>query len=292
MKLFLKRLSRLQYLGLLGFLHIFFKHSFWRYLWLFFLFGFIDIFLQPYAFIQSMAQVIGMVIAPIKHGFNPPSPNNYTHTVNYRLPFNGTYTVVNGGINRKSSHSWSIQTQRYAYDFIMLDQEGHSHKNDGTSVSDYYCYGQPILAPADGRVIEVENHYKDSRVFGNGQVDCTAKDIRGNYILIQHAKKEYSLLAHLKSKSINVTVGETVSAGQVIALCGNSGNTSEPHLHFHLQDTPDFYSSSGLPIYFYGIKISPAPHYKNYDSRPIPSFNPIENPHYISRGYEVSPSDV
>ena len=71
--------------------------------------------------------------------------------------------------------------------------------------------------------------------------------------MIQHAEKEYSLLAHLKPGSICVRTGQQVNLGEKIGECGNSGNTSEPHLHFQIQSGKSFYSSFGLPVSFSNI---------------------------------------
>jgi len=83
--------------------------------------------------------------------------------------------------------------------------------------------------------------------------------LRGNFIVIKHAEKEYSLYAHLAPKSVVVSKGGRVLQGQIIAKCGNSGNTSEPHLHFQLQTGKSFFTSAGLPIYFTNIKTNKKP---------------------------------
>jgi murein DD-endopeptidase MepM/ murein hydrolase activator NlpD len=72
----------------------------------------------------------------------------------------------------------------------------------------------------------------------------------GNYVILDLDNDEYALLAHLKGNSILVEKGEDVEPGQHLGECGNSGNTSEPHLHFHLQDNPEFGKGRGLPAYF------------------------------------------
>jgi murein DD-endopeptidase MepM/ murein hydrolase activator NlpD len=68
--------------------------------------------------------------------------------------------------------------------------------------------------------------------------------------MIRHADGEYGFYAHLLKDSLTVKVGDKVKLGQVIGVCGFSGNGTEPHLHFHLQDRPDFYQGMGLPIKF------------------------------------------
>ena len=83
---------------------------------------------------------------------------------------------------------------------------------------------------------------------------CSASDVRGNYIVIQHSAQEYSTIAHIKKDSFCVKIGDKVSRGQILARCGNSGNTSEPHIHFQIQQGKSFLFSAGLPIWFTNLK--------------------------------------
>lgn len=286
MKRFILFCEKIKYLGLLGLLSLFLDHRLLNFLWLFWLFGFVGIFYNLPVFLQSLKQVWGMLAAPFRYGFHMPNAENYQCKVGYSLPFRGAWTAVNGGIDKKHSHSWRIQTQRYAYDFIILNEEGHSFSGERTKLADYYCYGKEVLSPAEGEVVEVRDKYPDSLLLGHGQADCSARDIRGNYILIRHADKEYGLLAHLQPGSVRVKPGDTVKRGQCVAYCGNSGNTSEPHLHFHLQDSMSFYTSAGLPIEFNGVTRLPAPNYAVYDSRHVPIPGSVSK--YIFRGLSVS----
>ncbi len=88
---------------------------------------------------------------------------------------------------------------------------------------------------------------------------CSASDVRGNYIVIQHSAQEYSTIAHIKKDSFCVKPGDKVFRGQVIARCGNSGNTSEPHIHFQIQQGKSFLFSAGLPIWFTNLKNHTSP---------------------------------
>lgn len=287
MKRFVRFCDKIKYLGLLGLPSLLFDNRIFTMLWLFWLFGFVGIFYNFPVFLQSLKQCWGMLAVPIRYGKRIPNVENHKNTVIYSLPFQGTWTVVNGGPHKASSHSWEIPTQRYAYDFLILDEKGHSFQGDATKAANYYCYGREVLAPADGVVIEVKNEYSDSLIAGNGQVDCSARDLRGNYLLIRHAKEEYSLLAHLKPGSICVKVGDEIKRGQQLALCGNSGNSSEPHLHFHLQDGTSLFTSAGLPIEFSNINVASAPNYSTYDPRPALTDTSV-NGNYIQRGQDVS----
>ncbi len=287
MKKFVRLCEKIQYLGFLGLLSFIFNNRLLNLFWLFWLFGLVSIIYNFSVFLQSLKQLWGMLVIPLRYGSNLPDAENYQCKVKYSLPFHGTWTVVNGGIDKTSSHSWEINTQRYAYDFVILDEKGYSSSGENKKTADYYCYGKKILAPADGEVVELQDKHPDSLLLGDGQVDCSAKDIRGNYILIRHADKEYGLLAHLQPESIRVKVGDTVKRGQCIAYCGNSGNTSEPHLHFHLQDGMSFYTSAGLPIEFADITVQPTPNYSAYDPRPVPTAA-MSPEKYIMRGQNVA----
>lgn len=164
--------------------------------------------------IQSLKQLWGMIVLEYKYHGNLPNIENYHTQVKYSLPFDGEWVVANGGVTEKTSHSWEIPTQRYAYDFIILDNTGSSFKGDETEAGSFYCYGRDILAPADGSVAEICTGNLDSGITKNRAVSCKARDIRGNYILICHSDQEYTLSAHLKPDSIQVSVGAIRKKGR------------------------------------------------------------------------------
>jgi murein DD-endopeptidase MepM/ murein hydrolase activator NlpD len=202
---------------------------------------------NPFVQAQSFAQIAGHIGALARYRGHPPAPERYEQTTDLTLPFDGTWNVVNGGVTKADSHSWFPIAQRYAYDFCITDEEGHTHDGNGTDHEDYYCYSEAILAPADGVVVAASDGHRDSPYFE--WLDPLQRDIRGNYVTIKHAEDEYSLLAHLQEGSIVVSEGERIERGQQIGRCGHSGNSTEPHLHFQLQDRPRFFAA-GLPIAF------------------------------------------
>jgi len=287
MKHFIRFCGKIKYLGLLGLLGLFSDYRSFNFLWLFWMFGFVEIFYNFPVFLQSLKLLWGMLVVPLRYGSHIPDANNYHCQVKYSLPFYDAWVVVNGGVDKKFSHSWDVPTQRYAYDLLILDESGKSYIGNGKKMTDYYCYGKEILAPADGEVIDAISVYSNSLILKNGQADCAAHDIRGNHILIRHSEREYSLLAHLQPGSINVKAGDTVERGQIIARCGNSGNSSEPHLHFQLQCGKNFFSSAGLPIEFENISSAPMLNYSAYDPRPLPPVIDLQEK-YIVRGQEVA----
>lgn len=206
-------------------------------------------------FKQIINQICGLFYMAFRYEGKFPDKDNFRCAQPYSLPFEGIWAVINGGVVEKTSHSWEVATQRYAYDFVILDDEGNSFSGDGTALQDFYCYGKDILAPADGVVVETLDGNPESDIALDGKIKNYSSDIRGNYLLIRHTESEFSLLAHLKPSSILVSVGDTVKRGQKLAQCGNTGNSTEPHLHFYLQNGRSFCCSPGLPISFENINV-------------------------------------
>jgi murein DD-endopeptidase MepM/ murein hydrolase activator NlpD len=199
---------------------------------------------------QMVAMGFGQLIALIRRRGQLPDAATYTQRARYSLPFEGEWFVFNGGITPETSHSWDVITQRYAYDFVQVDGALMRHRDEGTVLTDYLCYGQPLLAPADGEVVAVRDAVRDAPRPGSGWLDFLAGDFRGNHVVIKHAEGEYSMLAHLVPGSITVRKGVRVQRGQVVGRCGNSGHSTEPHLHFHVQDHRNFWIAAGVPVRF------------------------------------------
>lgn len=183
-----------------------------------------------------------------------PSPYlEYQTKAELRLPFDGEWFVFWGGRSVEQNYHAAVSDQRFAYDFVVL-QDGASFSGDGTREADYFCWGKPVLAPASAKVVSMERLLADNPP---GIMD--AANPAGNYVILDLGEGEYALLAHLKANSITVEQGDSVEPGQVLGACGNSGNTSEPHLHFHLQDEPEFGKGSGLPAYFHDYRADGEP---------------------------------
>lgn len=174
-----------------------------------------------------------------------PSPYlDYQTRAQLHLPFKGDWHVFWGGMDIEQNYHAVAADQRFAYDFVQR-VDGVSHRGDGHQLSDYYCWNEPILAPAKGTVVAVVDGLLDQAI-GTANPQSPA----GNHVMLDLGHDEYALIAHLQQGSVAVEAGEHVEAGQQLGLCGNSGNTSEPHLHFHLQDSPVFGQGLGLPAYF------------------------------------------
>jgi hypothetical protein len=204
---------------------------------------------NPLLVTQSFLQTVGIVSEKI-FGHPVLEAEQYKQKMNYILPVAGEWRVFNGGVTKETSHSWSIPSQRFAYDLVKYGQNGRSFDGDGRRFEDYFCFGAPIFAPAAGVVIKARDGIRDAPHVGTFWMDWLTRNITGNSVLIKHADGEHCLLAHLKRGTVKVKVGETVKQGQEIGRCGHSGNSTEPHLHFQFQDGKSFYFSSGLPVKF------------------------------------------
>ncbi|MEM9837486.1 MAG: M23 family metallopeptidase [Bacteroidota bacterium] len=213
--------------------------------------------LNPITLVQSLFQLYGESrIRKRYRATGLPSAQNFSQTLAYQLPIDPAdgWAIGSGGHSPEESHSWEVLTQRYAYDFIAVDEEGKSYRNEGKQLTDYYCYGKPLLSPAAGKIVRVNDGVRDYPGVGDFSIDWKTRDFRGNFVVIQHAEQQYSFLAHLQAHRIPVKVGDQVEAGQVVGYCGNSGHSTEPHLHFHLQDHPNMWYGAGLPIWLAGIE--------------------------------------
>jgi len=151
----------------------------------------------------------------------------------------GTGLPVNGKI---------YFAQRFAIDWMKLDDAGQMVKGDESKVENYTDYGAEVLAVADGMVVETLSNL-DDQVPGKlpDPSTITLENIDGNHIVMELGKGLYAFYAHLQKESLLVKKGQRVKRGQVLGKLGNTGNTSAPHLHFHLMDGPSVLGSSGVP---------------------------------------------
>ena len=123
----------------------------------------------------------------------------------FSLPFDGSWTVFWGGDSLDQNHHNTTKSQKYAYDFIVIDEEHKFFRKDGGLNEDYYSYGMKVLSPADGEVIETVNGLRD-----NKPKELNNFNFIGNYIMIKHNENTFSILGHLKQNSIGVKVGDIV----------------------------------------------------------------------------------
>ncbi len=160
-----------------------------------------------------------------------------------RLPFRGTWVVTQGHDGAHTHQGpW-----RHGLDFEVADGDGRRCEGDGSALSQWRCYGLPVLAMAPGRVVKVVDGVPDNVV--------GAQDTRqpwGNVVVIEHGPELFSALAHLQPGSVTVREGDAVVAGQVVARVGSSGRSPVPHLHVQLQRTAAV-GDPTVPIAFHGV---------------------------------------
>ena len=160
----------------------------------------------------------------------------YKDATKLKLPFTGQWFVYQGGRSAFQNSNFNNDDQRFALDFALL-KNGRPFSGEGNDNSDFYCFGQPVLATAEGTVVDVQDGYQDNPP-GRPVNDSP----RGNMVLIAHGNGEFSLVTNLKQNSIKFKKGDKVKQGDVVAECGNSGPSPAPHVHYQLQN------SAGLPL--------------------------------------------
>jgi hypothetical protein len=161
------------------------------------------------------------------------------------LPLRAPFTVHWGGDTPETNHHLRQKSQRRAADLCVTDDDGKTHRGDGKTNEDYFIYGRDVLAVADGVVTTVIDGLWDNEP---GKVNPDSGF--GNGVIVKHGDAIYSAYAHLQAGKIRVRVGSDVNRGAVLGLAGNSGNSSEPHLHFQIMDGPHFDSAWGmLPVF-------------------------------------------
>jgi len=177
----------------------------------------------------------------------PPDPRAMQPaTTNLRLPFDGLWWAGEAPTPEIGNHHAVASDQRHAFDFLIW-RDGSTHRGEGKDNADYWAWGQAVRAPATGTVVAVQDGLIDNRP---GATDTAHP--AGNHVVIDLGYGEYAVLAHFQNGSLRVVEGDEVTSGQVLGLVGSSGNSSEPHIHFHVQDSPKFQpgGSVGIPVRF------------------------------------------
>jgi len=203
----------------------------------------------------------------------------------FKLPFWGEWTVTQGhdGVYTHKG-DWG-----QAFDFMIYDNDGKTYRSDGLLCQDYLCYNKPILAPADGIVEEIVDFMDDNEI---GKVNTTSN--WGNTIIIRHLPGLYTQLSHLKKGSFKVSKGDTVKCGDVLALCGNSGRSPEPHVHYQVQSSPMLGARTiDYPFSYYYEKESTGSVLKEY-TKPVEgavvsgiNMNPL-----LRSAFEIAPNSI
>jgi hypothetical protein len=198
-------------------------------------------------------------------------------------PVSGRWQAVNTPARKVPSHGLHAYGQTYALDLTVPHNGRRSRWWPITRPpGDFPAFGRPVTAARDGTVVHAADWQRDHRsrdtlpaiafVLIEGMLREVAGPIGllGNHVVLAHDDGTHTTYAHLQKGSVRVEPGQHVDAGQTIAACGNSGNSTEPHLHFQVQDRPSLLIAAGLPVTFEGV---------HHDGRPVdlpPPDHPVE----------------
>jgi len=195
-------------------------------------------------YLDSERVITGLLLKPLEKF---PDTDESMTKLSYRAPFQGEWNVTWGGQDTLSNYHYEVPSQRYAYDLVQI-KDGFSYQGDAAKNESYYAFGQDVFAPQAGTVVQVVNDIPDNEPVGTMNEEKPA----GNVVVIDHGGGEFSYLAHLMNGSAKVKVGDSVKQGDLIGLCGNSGNSSEPHLHYQVSDGPDLFAGRSIRIQWEG----------------------------------------
>ena len=190
------------------------------------------------------------------------------------LPFVGRWRALNSPARRVPSHGVDLLGQRYAIDFVGVDER---HRDSAVTdwrtrlhtepAERFFAFGRPILAPADGVVVAVHDGEPDHEarrsqlalvpyMLGqSGRLRQGTAAIAGNHVVVKLRESgAFAALVHLRRESLRVGVGDAVTSGQQLGECGNSGNSTQPHVHVQLMDSADLTAARGVPVAFRGYR--------------------------------------
>ena len=189
-------------------------------------------------------------------------------SVDLEYPFTGRWLVQNSPANRVPSHGTTLWATSYAIDFVPVDDAGGSAPITLASIArpespeHFPGFGRPVLSPIEGLVLATHDIEPDHRAYRGLPSLAYALTQRrrskagwvalaGNHVFIESGGVVVAL-CHLQQASVKVRPGERVHAGDVLALCGNSGNSTEPHVHIQAIDSPDIAHANGVALTFRG----------------------------------------
>ncbi|MFD9909942.1 M23 family metallopeptidase [Streptomyces sp. NPDC059063] len=188
-------------------------------------------------------------------------------------PVTGRWSALNSPADKTPSHGVHGYGQTYAIDIVAEDER---RPRPGAALlwpvarpaRAFPAFGADLVAVADATVVHAEDGQRDhlSRnsllglaylllVEGDVRSLAGARRIFGNHVILDIGDGTYAAYAHVKRGSLAVRTGDRVRAGQVIGRCGNSGNSSEPHVHFQLMDSPDLEAARGIPFRWQGVGV-------------------------------------
>ncbi len=198
--------------------------------------------------VDNSSKINGLFIKPFTESNLPKIIRN---TTKLSLPFKDEWTVVWGGDTKELNYHVESEAQKNAFDILIKNDKGLTFQTNGKTNEDYYAFGKEIIAACDGEVVLAVDGVKD-----NVPGILNPIYVPGNSVIIKTENKEYLVFAHFKQNTIAVKQGQTIKRGQLLGLCGNSGNSSEPHLHFHIQNVEDMNAATGVKCYFDKIQVN------------------------------------
>ncbi|MBI1836297.1 MAG: urea transporter [Flavobacteriia bacterium] len=166
-----------------------------------------------------------------------------SHLAKIQLPFWGEWQVSQG-YDGKITHlgDWGK-----ALDFVIIDDTNKTYADAGTDKKDFYCFDKPVVAPMDGFIYDILNTIDDNEING-----VNTDQNWGNTIVMNHVNGLFTQISHLKKDSFKVSIGDYVTKGTILATCGNSGRSPEPHIHFQVQLNPKIGSTTiSYPIGYF-----------------------------------------
>lgn len=191
----------------------------------------------------------------------------YEQKNDYLFPLRARWYLSSSSALR--SHHRLRLGHEFALDLIKIGADGKSFRTTGTAPEDYYAFGEPIHAVADGTVVAVESNVPETEMPWPGEArndfaervldamwenDPSGRIAGGNYVVIEHDGGEHSVYVHMRHGSATVRTGDRVRAGQTIGEVGISGDAFEPHLHFGVMNGPSMSYAQGLPITFSNVR--------------------------------------
>jgi murein DD-endopeptidase MepM/ murein hydrolase activator NlpD len=192
--------------------------------------------------LDSVTKINGLFVNAFKDETLPKIDRNKTKMY---LPFKEEWTVIWGGDTKELNYHVESNAQKNAFDIVITDKKGKSYKTNGKTNEDFYAFGKQLFAPCDGQVVFVQDGVKE-----NKPGELNPAYVGGNMVIIKTSNNEFVVFCHFKNGSVLVKEGQQIKRGQLLGHCGNSGQSSEPHLHFHLQNGIDMNTATGIKCYF------------------------------------------
>jgi murein DD-endopeptidase MepM/ murein hydrolase activator NlpD len=218
----------------------------------------------------SIAALAGLVLVVVGLALYFRVGTVHAEPIAVRPPVRGRWSALNSPADKVPSHGLHAYGQTYAIDLVHVPEGTYSPKLGWSPATrapaDYPGFGQPVVAPADGTVVRVHDRERDHRariswpglllwfVEGFFRELGGPNRMLGNHVVIEVAGGAYAVVAHLRRGSVTVRRGDRVRAGEEIAACGNSGSSTEPHVHFQLMDRPGALLAAGLPFTLTGVE--------------------------------------